>query len=356
MTHPTFLPDGAYEVNQSNTYFIPPPSSHEVFVDSPNDIFEETGTGSILSLIGSVGDTVYDHGSGLNLDMLQGTRQLSITGFDLDAAGVITIQGSQLGSPRDVEGHLFSDGHGGTMLTYPGSIGYLIDFVDTTNVTSDEILVSSDGNTVTILGHPMPPPTPTPTPPPAPTPPFLIDDTTTGAVSAQTGTAYSGPVPGLTSQIIDITTDNLNITAQSPNVFIKTGSGEDAIDVSKVNGNNVLDGSTGSNFLVGGTGNDTFFVDDRGPTSTIWSTVAGFHAGDSATVFGVTQAGFGLSWIDGQGAAGYTGATLYVTQPGKPTAELTLAGYTTADLSSGKLTATFGTEGDGTPYMLIQGH
>jgi hypothetical protein len=37
-------------------------------------------------------------------------------------------------------------------------------------------------------------------------------------------------------------------------------------------GNNVLDGSTGSNFLVGGSGHDTFFIDDRAATSDIWST------------------------------------------------------------------------------------
>jgi hypothetical protein len=37
----------------------------------------------------------------------------------------------------------------------------------------------------------------------------------------------------------------------------------------------VLNGSTGSSFLYGGTGKDTFFVDDRNPPadSSIWSTV-----------------------------------------------------------------------------------
>jgi Ca2+-binding RTX toxin-like protein len=42
----------------------------------------------------------------------------------------------------------------------------------------------------------------------------------------------------------------------------------------------VLDGGTGSNFLTGGTGNDTFFVDDRALGSVIWDTVNNFHAGD----------------------------------------------------------------------------
>ncbi len=72
-------------------------------------------------------------------------------------------------------------------------------------------------------------------------------------------------------QFIDITTDNLNITANVPNSFIHSGAGEDAIDVSKANGTNVLDGGTSSNFLVGGSGTDTFFVDDRNPSADIWS-------------------------------------------------------------------------------------
>jgi hypothetical protein len=134
------------------------------------------------------------------------------------------------------------------------------------------------------------------------------------------------------------------------------GSGEDAIDVSHVGGTNVLDGENGSNFLVGGTGPssfDTFFVDDRSPSADIWSTVANFHAGDAATIFGITQNGFDTAWADGQGAAGYTGLTLHVTAPGAPTASLTLSGYTTADLTNGTLTTSYGTENDGTPYLYV---
>lgn len=112
-----------------------------------------------------------------------------------------------------------------------------------------------------------------------------------------------------------------------------------------------MDGSTGSNFLVGGTGDDTFFLDDRSAPASIWDTVSGFHAGDAATIFGVTQAGFSFNWVNGQGAAGFTGLTLNVTAPGVPTASLTLPGYTTADLTNGKLSISYGTETDGTHYM-----
>jgi Ca2+-binding RTX toxin-like protein len=124
-----------------------------------------------------------------------------------------------------------------------------------------------------------------------------------------------------------------------------------------VNGNNVLDGSTGSNFLVGGTGNDTFFVDDRAAPADIWSTVAKFHSGDAATVFGVTQAGFNLSWVDGQGAAGFTGLTLVATAAGKPIASLTLAGFSSADLTNGRLAVSFGVESDGSgSFMFVHGN
>jgi uncharacterized repeat protein (TIGR03803 family) len=185
---------------------------------------------------------------------------------------------------------------------------------------------------------------------------FSVLDTTTNTPSQTNGTPYSGPVAGLQQQLIDTATDNLNVTANVANVFIHTGSGFDAIDVSQVGGTNVLDGGTNSNFLVGGMGagsNDTFFVDDRNPSSDIWSTVANFHAGDSATVFGITKTGFNTSFVDGQGATGFTGLTLHVTDAGHPTASLTLAGFSTADLSNGRISTSFGTEADGTPYLFV---
>jgi serralysin len=166
----------------------------------------------------------------------------------------------------------------------------------------------------------------------------------------------------LSSEFIAVTTDNLNVTATAPNTFISLdgGSGEDAIAVNQVNGNNVLNGSTGSSFLYGGTGKDTFFVDDRNPpaNSSIWSTVVNFHSGDNATVWGVTPSDFNLSWVDGQGTAGFTGLTLHATAPGQPLASLTLTGLTSADLSNGTLSISFGTTQNlpnlpGSNYMLV---
>jgi len=206
----------------------------------------------------------------------------------------------------------------------------------------------------------VPPPTPV-TPPPVVTPPepvrFLLANMTTGTTSGAAGDAYSGPVAGLQHQYITVSTDNLNITAMAPNTFIHSGSGSDAIDVSRGGGNNVLDGSTGSNFLVGGAGNDTFFVDDRSAAADIWSTVVNFHSGDDATIFGVTPSDFALDWQDGQGAGGSTGLTLHATAPGKPIASITLAGYTKADLGNGRLGVSFGNDlGGAGPYVYIHGN
>jgi hypothetical protein len=187
---------------------------------------------------------------------------------------------------------------------------------------------------------------------------FMISDQTTGEAWQSAGDSYTGPVTGLTSDIIITTSDNINVTAEKPTVFIHTGSGEDAIDVSRVNGNNIMDGSTGSNFLTGGTGNDTFYLDDRSPTATIWSTMVNFHSGDNATIWGITQAGFGLSWADGMGATGATGLTGTLTAPGQPNAMITLAGLTTADLTNGVLSIAYGTSPNtpglpGSNYMQI---
>jgi V8-like Glu-specific endopeptidase len=211
--------------------------------------------------------------------------------------------------------------------------------------------VKADDATVTTSSPPA-----TPIPTPTPTPGLAILDTTTGQPLSATAQPYTGPVSGVTSEYITTTTDGLNISTGTPNWFIHTGSGNDAIAVSS--GTNVLDGSTGSNFLTGGSGDDTFFVDDRGPTSAIWDTVSNFHSGDATTIWGVTPSDFALSWVDGQGATGYTGLTLHATATGVPTASLTLAGFTSADLTDGKLSVSYGSTAAsggvaGSTYMYV---
>ena len=186
-------------------------------------------------------------------------------------------------------------------------------------------------------------------------PPLVIGDVTTGQPVTAIGQPYTGPVSDLQQQYINVTTDNLNVIATTPNWFIYSGGGEDAIAASS--GTNVLDGGIGSNFLTGGSGADTFFVDDRGPTADLWSTVGGFHTGDAATIWGITPQDFRLNLVDGQGAAGFTGLTLHATASGKPTASLTLAGFTQADMTNGRLSVSFGTDtASGSAFMFIHGN
>ena len=187
---------------------------------------------------------------------------------------------------------------------------------------------------------------------------FSIKNTTTGETAMDAGSSYAGPVANIKSQFIYTGRDSLNVVGGAAGQFIHTGAGVDAIDVHATGGSNVLDGGTNSNFLTGGTAatdSDTFFVDNRAASGDIWSTVVNFHAGDAATIFGITPKGNTASWVDDQGAAGFQGLTLHVLTPGAPSASLTLAGYTSADFGNGRLHQTFGTEADGTPYLYIHG-
>ncbi len=171
---------------------------------------------------------------------------------------------------------------------------------------------------------------------------FTITNQTTGQQILISGEKYSGPVQGIDQQFILVTPDNLNITAAVPNVFIRAVGGMNAIDVSRANGNNVLDASTGSSFLTGGTGRDTFFLDDRNLATDAYSTVVNFHSGDNITVFGVNQADFRLTTLDNQGAAGAKGLAYTFSAAGKPNASVVLAGFSSADLANGRLTASYG--------------
>ena len=220
-----------------------------------------------------------------------------------------------------------------------GGVFYIDDYINLTTPVPTPTPTPAPVPTPTPTPAPTPAPVPTPTP--TPTPGLGVFDTTTGQSVSPSTQPYTGPVSGLQNEYINITSDSLNISASTPNWFIHSGGGNDAIAASS--GINVLDGGTGSNFLTGGSGTDTFFVDDRGPTSAIWDTVNNFHSGDAATIWGVTPSDFALSWMDGQGATGYTGLTLHATATGVPTASLTLAGFTSADMNDGKLTISFGT-------------
>ena len=172
-----------------------------------------------------------------------------------------------------------------------------------------------------------------------------------GKTVPATPTYYAGPVGGVEKELILLTSENLVIAVAGANWFIRSDNGDDAIAVA--GGTNVLDGGTGSNFLTGASGFDTFFVDARGATLPIWSTVNDFGKGDAATLWGVAESTHTLTWLDNQGAEGFKGLTLHASAPGRPTASLTLPGYDLAN-KAGALTVLFGFEPvSGSNYMYV---
>ena len=179
-------------------------------------------------------------------------------------------------------------------------------------------------------------------------PSFAMTDGMTRASSHPDGQTYTGPVPYLQQQFIYAGADPVAIGASSPNVFIHGGPGDDAISVSS--GQNVLDGGPGSNFLVGGPGQDTFFLDARGGQTT-WGTLVNFHPGDSATLWGYDQANSLWFWGGSAGVGVYTGPTLRAMIGGPAvTTSITFAGMSAADQS--RLLIAAGNS-NGTPYLSI---
>jgi hypothetical protein len=176
---------------------------------------------------------------------------------------------------------------------------------------------------------------------------FTVFDTTTNTTTTAAGDAYNGPVAGLQHQFTSLSTDSLNITSVVPNAFIHTGSGDDGIDVSHANGANILDGGTGSTFMTGGTGNDIFYMDARETSAApVFSSILNFHSGDNATVWGVNATDFKMLTLNNQGASGYTGLDLVFSAPGHIDTSFVLTGYTSADLTNGKLSMSYGTTPD----------
>ncbi len=189
---------------------------------------------------------------------------------------------------------------------------------------------------------------------PAPTGNFTVTDTITGVTTQAAGQAYTGPVTYLTSEYVAITQDSLNIASSVPNAFIVTGAGNDAVDTSKAGGQNVISAGGGSNFITGGAGSNTMFMDVRSAVD-VWDTNTDFHAGDAITLYGMTPSQM-YSWWNNLGASGYTGLTMLMQDPGHPNATLTMTGYTTADLSNGRLSMGYGGQDTTNPYLLIQAH
>lgn len=166
----------------------------------------------------------------------------------------------------------------------------------------------------------------------------------------QSGDDASGsPVGYLTRQYIYTGARDINVAASTPNVFIRSGDGVDALVASS--GKNVLDGGSGSNWLVGGSGQDTFFLDARNTGPSTWSTVSNLKRGDMVTLWNVS-ANSALSWREHEGADPGKGATLHIDalRDGRVNGSLTLAGLSVAQALA--IPHTFGTSG-GQSYLFF---
>ncbi len=161
---------------------------------------------------------------------------------------------------------------------------------------------------------------------------FTIDPNATDYSIASGGTAqdgvlshYTGPVAGIDRQFIYTGVPSATIVARAPNAYIVGGAAGDAIVAQS--GRNLLDGGRGANWLVAGTGQDTFMADLRGGQS--WNTILGFKTDDDVILRGIDP---GLTpqleWVGQSGVAGYTGATLRITDATGTISQLTLQGLT----------------------------
>jgi hypothetical protein len=132
------------------------------------------------------------------------------------------------------------------------------------------------------------------------------------------GPAHSGTATGLTPETIPAGSANVNVTAHVRNAFLQAGNVNDAIHVSTAAGHKMFDGSGGRNFLTGGSGNDTFQVNGPGADLAKRSTLADFHAGDTANIGGVTKADFTIDWLNTHGSRDSIGLTGGFTVQGHP--------------------------------------
>ena len=75
-------------------------------------------------------------------------------------------------------------------------------------------------------------------------------DLTVNVSSATPGDAFKGTTPGITSQFLDLTPDNMLLTSLNPGTFMRSDTGNDILLAS--NGPNILSGGSGVNLFVDG--------------------------------------------------------------------------------------------------------
>jgi hypothetical protein len=185
---------------------------------------------------------------------------------------------------------------------------------------------------------------------------FTFINETTGAAAGSDGLPYDGPVAGIENCfILPEAGDSYTIiagAAAGPSFISLVGKADSGIDTSAAAGGNILDGAFGSSFLIGTASPaalpDIFYLNANSAlTQNLWSTVENFHTGDQITIWDFPGQAFAMTWMDGKGAPGATGLTGVYTNSAGMLSAITIAGWSKADLASGKLSLSIGS----TPYM-----
>jgi len=230
-----------------------------------------------------------------------------------------------------------------------------VTIIQQTQQVAQQVLLSSN----TVANTNTPPPTAIITPSnPAPvqiasTDNFQVVDETQQIGFNTPGQPYTGTIGGVTNQYVEINADRLDIKALTPNAFIHSGSGNDIITAFA--GRNVLDAGSGSNVMAGGIGQNTFIASVVGeqPGSNVVDQIKNFHAGDDAIIRGLSPSDFTLQFSDATGAFGPELLLQATSKSGGPNATIGLAGFSTGDLASGRLSLSFSNEPSGTSFLLI---
>lgn len=185
---------------------------------------------------------------------------------------------------------------------------------------------------------------------------FQFTDLTVNVSLETAGDTFKGTTPGITAQFLDLTPDNLLLTALNPNVFMRSDTGTDVLIAQS--GRNILSGGSGDNLFVGGSGTDTFLADAT--TASTADTFFNFHSGDDLAVIGAAVAAGGFSSTDYHFSLADTlnGLEIDAVPLGAPAtaaASIVLPGHTVSEIGS-KLSLGLSATSDGRTFLFVHGN
>ena len=175
---------------------------------------------------------------------------------------------------------------------------------------------------------------------------FAFTDLTVNVSSVTPGDVFKGSTPGITSQFLDLTPDNVLIQATGPNTFMKSDNGNDLLIAAS--GRNILSAGSGADTMLSGPGQDTFLSDASKASAS--SNILNFGVGDDAALLGVNLTDFKFSIKDTIGGLEIDATA---TNPGSLIAgQMTLQGVAVADIGT-KLTLGLGSTADGKSFLFV---